>query len=48
MSDNTEIVYKILLLSCTPAGKTCILNRFVENRYNGNFLATTGINTEKK
>ncbi len=48
MVEEINQVYNILLLSCTPAGKTCILNRFVENRYEGNFLATTGINREKK
>ena len=43
-----KINYKIFLLSCTPAGKTCIWHRFVENRYEGNFIATIGINFKTK
>ena len=33
MAEEINHEYKILLLSCTPAGKTCILNRFVANIY---------------
>jgi len=48
MAEEINQTYKIFLLSCTPAGKTCILNRFVENRYIYPPLATIGINTKKK
>ena len=49
MAEEINHEYKILLLSCTSAtGKTCILNRFVENRYEGNFLATIWIDFKKK
>ena len=33
MAEEINQTYKIILLSCTPAGKTCILNRFVANIY---------------
>ena len=48
MAEEINQTYKIFLLSCTPAGKTCILHRFVENRYEGNFLATIWIDFKKK
>ena len=48
MAEEINHEYKILLLSCTPAGKTCILNRFIENRYIDNFLGTIGIDFKAK
>ena len=48
MAEEINHEYKILLLSCTAAGKTCILNRFVENRYRNNFLETMGIDYKEK
>ena len=48
MAEEINQMYKIFLLSCTPAGKTCILHKFVENRYEGNLIATIGINFKKK
>ena len=40
--------YNILLLSYTFVGKTCILRRFVENRYIDTSRATIGIDNKKK
>jgi small GTP-binding protein len=35
--------YKIFLLSCDAAGKTCIIKRYVENRYTPTFHSTPGM-----
>ena len=48
MAEEINHEYKILLLSCTAAGKTCILNRFIENRYSDDSLATIGIGYKAK
>ena len=48
MVEEINQVYNILLLSCTPAGKTCILNRFVANIFQYDLLATAGLNIAKK
>ena len=48
MAEEINQAYKIFLLSCTPAGKTCILNRFIENYYIDNPLATIGIDFNTK
>ena len=43
MAEEINHEYKILLLSCTAAGKTCILNRYVANRYTPTFHSTPGM-----
>ena len=48
MAEEINQKYNILLLSCTPAGKTCILNRLVKNYYKDNILNTLGTAIKKK
>ena len=49
MAEEINQTYKIFLLSCTPAtGKTCILRRFIENRYIDPSLFTIGIDYKEK
>ena len=37
MAEEIKQTYKIFLLSCDVAGKTCIIKRYVENRYTPTF-----------
>ena len=49
MAEKINQNYKIFLLSCTSAtGKSCILIRFIENRYIVPSLATIGIDSKRK
>lgn len=47
MSDNT-ITFKILTIGESGVGKTCILRRFVEDKFLKNHLATIGIDFKTK
>lgn len=47
MSDTTH-TYKILTIGESGVGKTCILRRFVENKFLKNHLATIGIDFKTK
>ena len=40
--------YKILILSLTGAGKTCIIHRFVRGYYQSLFLPSIGVNLTDK
>jgi len=48
MSEEPEEVLKILTLGESGVGKTCILRRFVENKFLKNHLATIGIDFKAK
>ena len=43
-----EIKYKMILLGDSSVGKTCILRRFVENKFLKSHLATIGIDFRTK
>ena len=48
MSTDTIHCFKILTIGESGVGKTCILRRFVENKFLKNHLATIGIDFETK
>ena len=48
MSDNTEIVYKILLLGDTTVGKTCFLMRYTDNTFQEVHMSTIGLDYRVK
>lgn len=48
MSDQNSHTYKILTIGESGVGKTCILRRFVENKFLKNHLATIGIDFNTK
>ncbi|XP_030567413.1 ras-related protein ORAB-1-like [Drosophila novamexicana] len=39
-------VFKILMLGDAGVGKTCLLQRFVENRFTGNYKCTVGVDSK--
>ena len=43
-----KYTFKILTLGESGVGKTCILRRFVENKFSKNHLATIGIDFKTK
>ena len=48
MSDQNSHTYKILTIGESGVGKTCILRRFVDNKFLKNHLATIGIDFKTK
>ena len=48
MSNEPKYTFKILTLGESGVGKTCILRRFVENKFSKNHLATIGIDFKTK
>ena len=48
MTSEPSITFKILTIGESGVGKTCILRRFVENKFLKNHLATIGINFKTK
>lgn len=47
MSDNLKSI-KLLIIGDSTAGKTCLLQRFIENKFNTSFIATIGIDFRSK
>ena len=45
---NVDVTFKILTIGESGVGKTCILRRFVENKFMKNHLATIGIDFKTK
>ena len=43
-----ELFYKILILGDTAVGKTCVLTRYTDNRFEKNYLSTIGIDYKLK
>ena len=43
MTSEPSITFKILTIGESGVGKTCVLRRFVENKFLKNHLATLGI-----
>ena len=43
-----ELFYKILILGDTSVGKTCVLTRYTDNRFEKNYLSTIGIDYKLK
>jgi len=48
MSSDKSVTFKILTIGESGVGKTCILRRFVENKFLKNHLATIGIDFKTK
>jgi small GTP-binding protein len=48
MTSDSSITFKILTIGESGVGKTCILRRFVENKFLKNHLATIGIDFKTK
>ena len=48
IGDNPENSYKILTIGDSGVGKTCLLMRFVENKFFSSHLATVGIDYKAK
>ena len=48
MSSEKSTTFKILTIGESGVGKTCILRRFVENKFSKNHLATIGIDFKTK
>ena len=48
MSSDSSITFKILTIGESGVGKTCVLRRFVENKFLKNHLATIGIDFKTK
>ena len=48
MSSDSSVTFKILTIGESGVGKTCILRRFVENKFLKNHLATIGIDFKTK
>ena len=48
MTSETNVTFKILTIGESGVGKTCILRRFVENKFLKNHLATIGIDFKTK
>ena len=39
----TEILFKILLVGDASVGKTCLMNRFIHNRFDEGYMSTIGV-----
>ena len=48
MSSDSSVTFKILTIGESGVGKTCVLRRFVENKFLKNHLATIGIDFKTK
>ena len=48
MTSEQNVIFKILTIGESGVGKTCILRRFVENKFLKNHLATIGIDFKTK
>ena len=48
MSSESNLTYKVLTIGESGVGKTCVLRRFVENKFLKNHLATIGIDFKTK
>lgn len=46
--DNQNYLVKILIMGDTGVGKTNILTRYVENRFNDSYMATIGVDFKIK
>jgi Ras-related protein Rab-8A len=47
-SDKTDYVFKILTIGESGVGKTCVLKRFTDGKFNKSHLATIGIDYKSK
>ena len=43
MTDNFDLTLKILIVGDSSVGKTNFINRFIENKFNNNYMTTSGI-----
>lgn len=43
MEKQFDFLFKLLLIGDSGVGKTCIIFRFVENKFNPSFITTIGI-----
>ena len=48
MAANFDQKLKIILVGDSAVGKSCILRRFMENKYDGGFSSTIGVDFKKK
>ena len=46
--DNYEYIFKIIIIGNSNVGKTSLIHRFIDNKYNEKHLATLGCNFHMK
>jgi len=46
MTDNFDITLKLLIVGDSSVGKTNFINRFIENKFNSNYMTTSGIDLQ--
>ena len=46
MTDNYDLTLKLLIVGDSSVGKSNFTSRFIENKFNNNYMTTTGIDLQ--
>ena len=46
MTDTYDLTLKLLIVGDSSVGKTNFTNRFIENKFNSNYMTTSGIDLQ--
>ena len=45
---NIDCVFRVFIIGDTGSGKTSIINKYIYDTYNDNYISTIGVNFESK